>query len=430
MADVPVAIYRPDAAGIGTNEYLVGGGNPFVAGKATKATKARKGPKMLHPSTRSPAISYNTTYIYDTTSDSWSSGPNTNVAHSFTGGTAIGTKLIVVTGFDGVTGDTNTVELADAGGGGGACTDYTFALDTATFVPGVDDIGSHCDDCDTPITLPFSVTLYDQTFTTANAGSNGHLTFGVDAAGFGITCSPFGIAGTTYVDAPYWGDQCTGACGAITCDTCGIFTTTTGTAPNRVFYIEWRTQYYNQPDTLNYEVALYENSTPPFQFIYSTINPASAANDSELAVGVKKDDANFNQYGCDPSGGQAPPVSSGQALRATCIGGGTPTPTPTCTPGGNQWSEVAALPFAARGPFCVSDGTFYYIGGGYDGTNVHSDLLRYDPVANTYTPLASAPDQFFLSQAVIFNNKIYSIAGFNLGGQSNTTRIYDIASDS
>src|SRR5207244_10105396 len=142
-------------------------------------------------------------------------------------------------------------------------------------------------------------------------------------------------------------------------------------------------------------------------------------------VGVKKDDSNFNQYGCDPSGGQAPPVSSGQALTATCVGGGTPTPTPTCTPGGQQWSEVASLPFASRGPFVVSDGTFYYIGGGYDGTNVHSDLLRYDPVANTYTPLASAPDQFFLSQAVYYaaNNKIYSIAGFNLGGQSTTTRI-------
>ena len=78
----------------------------------------------------------------------------------------------------------------------------------------------------------------------------------------------------------------------------------------------------------------------------------------------------------------------------------------------------------------VSDGTFYYTGGGYDGTNVHSDVFKYDPVANTFTPLASAPDQFFLSQAVIFNNKIYSIAGFNLGGQSTTTRIYDIAGNS
>ena len=114
-------------------------------------------------------------------------------------------------------------------------------------------------------------------------------------------------------------------------------------------------------------------------------------------------------------------------------GGGTPTPTPTatptCTPGGNQWSEVAAYPFAARGPFVVSDGTFYYTGGGYDGFDVHTETFRYDPVANTYTPLASAPDPFFLSQAVIFNNKIYSIAGFNLGGQSSTTRIYDIATD-
>src|SRR4029077_20139634 len=111
-------------------------------------------------------------------------------------------------------------------------------------------------------------------------------------------------------------------------------------------------------------------------------------------------------------------------------GGATPTPTPTCTPGNNQWSEVAPYPFAARGPFVVSDGTFYYTGGGYDGANVHSDVFKYDPTANTYTPLASAPDGFFLSQAVIFNNKIYSIAGFNLGGQSTTTRIYDIAGNS
>ena len=211
-------------------------------------------------------------------------------------------------------------------GGGGTCANYDFTLGTATFVPGVDDIGSHCDDCDTPITLPFSVTLYDQTFTAAEVGSNGHLTFGSDNATFGITCSPFGVAGTTYAQGPYWGDQCTGACASITCDTCGIFTTTTGTAPNRIFYIEWRTQYYNQAQTLNYEVALYENGTPPFQYIYNTITPAGVANDSELVVGVKKDDSNFNQYGCDPTGGQAPPVSSGQALTASCVQA-SPTPT-------------------------------------------------------------------------------------------------------
>src|SRR5207249_3045536 len=55
---------------------------------------------------------------------------------------------------------------------------------------------------------------------------------------------------------------------------------------------------------------------------------------------------------------------------------------------GTSCANVLNLPFASRGPFCVSDGTYYYIGGGYDGSTVHADLLRYDPVANTYTTLA------------------------------------------
>jgi len=197
-------------------------------------------------------------------------------------------------------------------------------------VPGMTDIGSHCDDCNTVIALPFSVTLYGQSFTQATAGSNGHLTFGVADPSFDITCSPFGSAGTTYVLAPYWGDQCTGACGSITCNGCGIFTTVTGTAPNRIFYVEWRTQYFNQNTALlDYEVALYENGTLPY-FIYGNIVPAPTPNDSELVVGMKRDDNCFTQFGCDTSGGQNPPVSSGQELILMC-GVATPSPTPTAT---------------------------------------------------------------------------------------------------
>ncbi len=66
-----------------------------------------------------------------------------------------------------------------------------------------------------------------------------------------------------------------------------------------------------------------------------------------------------------------------------------------------SWAIKAPVPYNARGPFAVSDGTFVYIGGGYDGSIVHTDTLRYDPVANTYTPLAPAPDAHYLSQAVI-----------------------------
>src|SRR4029077_19998285 len=49
----------------------------------------------------------------------------------------------------------------------GSCTNYNFTLGTDTFVAGVDNIGQSCDDCLTPITLPFPVNLYDQSFTTA-----------------------------------------------------------------------------------------------------------------------------------------------------------------------------------------------------------------------------------------------------------------------
>jgi hypothetical protein len=65
------------------------------------------------------------------------------------------------------------------------------------------------------------------------------------------------------------------------------------------------------------------------------------------------------------------------------------------------WAIKAPLPYPANGQFVVSDGTFVYIGGGYDGSTGRADTLRYDPVANTYTPLAPAPDPHYLSQAVI-----------------------------
>jgi N-acetylneuraminic acid mutarotase len=115
-ADMPAAVYEAAGASIGTNTYVVGGGDPAVAPGSIKANrKASKGP---NGSMARPDTSFNTTYVYDTVADSWTTGPSTNIAHSFTGGTAIGNKLVVVGGFDGVTGDTNTVEASDCGAGG------------------------------------------------------------------------------------------------------------------------------------------------------------------------------------------------------------------------------------------------------------------------------------------------------------------------
>ena len=205
---------------------------------------------------------------------------------------------------------------------------YDFTVGTDTFVPGVDDIVLNCDDCGRDVALPFPVTLYGQSFTTAHVGSNGHCTFGTFNDTFQITCPPpFGGGGTTKVLAPYWVDQ-------TVFEPNGVFTTTTGSAPNRVFYIEWRSVYFGSPVALNYEIAFFENGTLGVQDIYNTINPASTGNDSQLVVGQKFDENCYTMFGCDTTGGGSPPVSSGQALMAIPAPPPVQTVTSTADAGG------------------------------------------------------------------------------------------------
>ena len=65
----------------------------------------------------------------------------------------------------------------------------------------------NCDDCGIPVALPFPVTIYNQTFTSAIVGSNGVLSFGT-AYDFAPSCMP--VDSATYSIAPYWVDQPSG----------------------------------------------------------------------------------------------------------------------------------------------------------------------------------------------------------------------------
>jgi hypothetical protein len=109
-----------------------------------------------------------------------------------------------------------------------------------------------------------------------------------------------------------------------------------------------------------------------------------------------------------------------------------PTPTPTATPCGGAWEERSPVPYNAGGIFAASDGTFVYAGGGADlAKNIfHKDLLKYDPVNDSWTPLAPSPDYHYHSQAVYFDHRIYNIGGYDENLEvTNTTRIYDIQTD-
>ena len=99
------------------------------------------------------------------------------------------------------------------------------------------------------VTLPFSFQLYDQTFTGVNVSSNGRLDFVVanEPGGYITAClpAPPNVGPYDFTIFGAWEDQRTdfglSGCASFPGGNCGVFTSVSGSAPDRVFNIEWRT---------------------------------------------------------------------------------------------------------------------------------------------------------------------------------------------
>ena len=169
---------------------------------------------------------------------------------------------------------------------------YTVSQIGGSIVPGTVDIGNHGDDTVTPVTLPFPFTLYDQTFASINLSSNGNAQFVTTDATFGNLCLPW----TThnYTIYPYWDDLYLVNSGF------GIFTSVSGTAPNRIFNIEWRAQYFPGSGSANFELRLYEGQSR-FDVIYGQVDNGNTS----ATAGVQKNDTAFTQYFCNGTGSAA-----------------------------------------------------------------------------------------------------------------------------
>ena len=278
---------------------------------------------------------------------------------------------------------------------------YTFTVGTGTIVPGTTDTGNHVDDGTTAITLPFPYTLYGQSFTAANISSNGNIQFVSNSALLTNAC-PLPSATFNMPIMPHWDDlrtdQVGTGCTAYGGVGCGVFTSISGTAPNRIFNIEWRTVYFGANTTrANFELRLYEGQNR-FDMVYGEV----AQTGSSATVGVQQGTgAQFTQYECNTAG----TVNSGLQLVFTEPPCGTPTPTATptstCVPAGTPgaWSTASPYPTPVYGAAVASDGTsIYAFGGNTIGGAQHAETYRYDPAANTWTaraPIAAGPDYLF-----------------------------------
>lgn len=188
----------------------------------------------------------------------------------------------------------------------------------ATIVPGTTDTGNHTDDGTTFVSLPFPVSLYGVSYNGVNVSSNGNAQFLTTNEEFESVCLPFGEMGPTIF--AYWDDlntegtTCTGGC--------GIYTSVSGSAPNRIFNIEWRTFYFSNPGNAYFEIRLYEASSN-FEVILGTLNTGATA-----TIGVQDGAGRFTQCLCNT----APTQNSRITFTATTAVCGTATP--TVTPGG------------------------------------------------------------------------------------------------
>jgi photosystem II stability/assembly factor-like uncharacterized protein len=200
-------------------------------------------------------------------------------------------------------------------------TNYTFTETTGvTLVPGTTNIG-HYGFGETEITLPFPFRLYDRTFTTAKVGTFGYLKFGVNYIPEVNECLPAGQPDMMIM--PYWDDI------FISSEPggWGVFTSISGSAPNRIFNIEWRAFQHGTGTPVNFEIRLYEDLTNQrFDFVYANVgNLASGA-----TIGVQEDFfGRYTQHSCNPA-----QISNGMQItftRAACAFA-TQTPTRTLTP--------------------------------------------------------------------------------------------------
>jgi hypothetical protein len=227
----------------------------------------------------------------------------------------------------GVIGD----ELAASRAEGGPC-QYTITYGTHTIVPGITDTGNHCVWCDTTINLPFPFVLYDHTFNTVMVNSSGRLDFvcNNEPSNYTETClpAPPNNCPYDYTIFALWYEWAT-----LTyppgCSTwangCGIFTSISGSAPNRIFNIEWHVvNRENSVETANFEVRLYENDpNKRFDVIYGSIT--EGLNTRFDSAGVQGSTGFFTSDFCNVP----PPQNASSTYTMTPCASPTPTATPT-----------------------------------------------------------------------------------------------------
>jgi hypothetical protein len=273
---------------------------------------------------------------------------------------------------------------------------YFTTVVPGTIVPGTTDTGSHCDNCATAVPLPFPVNLYGALYNIVNVSSNGSVDFVGSQAPATHGCQALPKTLWTTAILPYQGDLRTDngpwtGCNAFPGAQCGIFTSVTGTAPNRQFHIEWRATHFADTTTsANFEVRLNEGCSNHFEIVYGATNDSGSDETSGVQATSSGPATTFSCGGATLTNG----------LDVTYSSATTPTPPPTPSPCGSWFNTTASYPITdVRYGFAQANvgGTnyFYVFGGVSNGTRVNN-VNRYNLTTGLWEARAPMP---FTSEA-------------------------------
>lgn len=214
---------------------------------------------------------------------------------------------------------TPTIELCSLG--------YTYTVGTGTIVSSTNLLpGSQCGTCTVPVSFPFPLPFYGHTYTSANISSQGNLQFTTNYTSTDSCSFPISQLGPSIL--PYWADYivtdwdypCEQAYGLP----CGVFTSTTGTTPSRIFHIEWRARFGgSNHEVVDFEVRLHEG-TGLMDFVYGFGIWYGAS------IGVQDVGNRYTAYLCDSGISQHTAIHWNFMTFLPCEP--TPTPPPINTP--------------------------------------------------------------------------------------------------
>jgi len=204
------------------------------------------------------------------------------------------------------------------------CVRYSFATATATMIVAANLVpGSQTDDATFLISPPFPITFYGVPFSgSVRASTNGNVQFNSSSTALTNECLPTTTAPFSYAAMPYWDDLLLNQNPAH-----GIYTDVVGTAPNRIFVVEWRACLYSvgvcaAGGDVNFE-ALFNETSTNVSFIYALTNNGGLAATVGTQQGVGPE---FTQVSCNTAS-----LTNGERINFT-TGPCGPTYTPTNTP--------------------------------------------------------------------------------------------------